>query len=277
MKFNFEIKECHKNDAGVFVQKYHYSPVFPRLTKHFLGIYVEEEMVGVLTLGWGTQPLGTIAKLFPQFSTKDYYEIGKMCLSDELPKNSESQMLKSVVSWIKINCPNVKLLYTLADGIMGKAGYVYQASNFYYGGEYWTDSFITNTGEKVHPRTMKTVLADNLKWLQDNDPNNEQLQEREKLFWPTVEYLDSIKWSRVKGKMFRYFYPLSKKSNKLLNDSPVWERKNYPKDTDLAWKIQTTEGYQLCDRPEFNFVNATMNSKNINQFISESNLMQHFE
>ena len=33
----------------------------------------------------------------------DYYEIGKMCMLDEMPKNSESQMLSKVVKWMKID------------------------------------------------------------------------------------------------------------------------------------------------------------------------------
>ena len=68
-----------------------------KLIKHFLGCYLENEFVGVLTLGWGTQQKATIAKLFndknfcrikfdgekyvsDDLDTKDYYEIGKMCI-----------------------------------------------------------------------------------------------------------------------------------------------------------------------------------------------------
>ena len=47
------------------------------MTKHFLGCYVDENLVGVLTLGWGTQPKATINKLFDGLGTEDYYEIGK--------------------------------------------------------------------------------------------------------------------------------------------------------------------------------------------------------
>lgn len=276
MKYNFVIKEVHKNDAGRFVQYYHYSPVFPRLTKHYLGIHLDDKMVGVLTLGWGTQPKGTIKKLFPEYDTKDYYEIGKMCMADYMPRNSETQMLKAVVKWTKLNCPAVQLLYTMADGIVGKCGYVYQAFSFYYGGDYWTDIFISDTGEKVHPRTMRTVLADNLKWLQENNPDNTELQKREKLFWPTIEYLDHINWKRIKGKMFRYMIGLNKKTKRLLHKSNEWRQDNYPKDTDLSWKQQTVNGYINCGLPEFNYDNAILNKKNIEQFVAVNNLEKHF-
>ena len=105
MKYDFEIKEISRYDSTELIQTYHYSKVMPRLTKHFLGCFLEDEMVGVLTLGWGTQPKATIAKLFDGLDTKDYYEIGKMCMKPKMPKNSESQMLSGVVNWMKEHCP----------------------------------------------------------------------------------------------------------------------------------------------------------------------------
>ena len=92
----YEIKEVDRATATELVQANHYSPVMPKLTKHWLGGFVEDELVAVLTLGWGTQPKQTIKKLFPHLDTKDYFEIGKMCLTDEMPKNSETQFLKMV-------------------------------------------------------------------------------------------------------------------------------------------------------------------------------------
>ena len=73
MKYEFQIKEISKPVAAELIQSLHYSKIMPRLTKHFLGCYLENELVGVLTLGWGTQPKATIAKLFDGF--KLYYSI----------------------------------------------------------------------------------------------------------------------------------------------------------------------------------------------------------
>ena len=64
MKYFFDIKEIDKTLAINFIQERHYSKVLPRLTKHWLGCFYNGELVGVLTLGWGTQPLQTIKKLF---------------------------------------------------------------------------------------------------------------------------------------------------------------------------------------------------------------------
>ena len=62
----------------------------------------------------------------PELDTKDYYEIGKMCLDDKLPRNSESQLLSSTRSWLKENT-KIKYLFTWADGLVGKPSYVYQS------------------------------------------------------------------------------------------------------------------------------------------------------
>ena len=94
------IKTIDWKVATLFVQKRHYSAVMPRLTKHWLGCYQNEKLVGVITLGWGTRPKHTIQKIFPELDTKDYYEIGKMCMDEDMPRNSESQMLSKTLSYL---------------------------------------------------------------------------------------------------------------------------------------------------------------------------------
>jgi len=151
------LKIVNKYTAAEFVSTRHYSAVMPRLTKHYLGYFDNEELVGVITFGWGTRPKHTIQKLFPELDTKDYYEIGKMCLDDKLLRNSESQLLSSAISWLKENT-TIKYLFTWADGLVGKPGYVYQAANFLYGGFSFTDTYVSETGEKIHPRTLQGII-----------------------------------------------------------------------------------------------------------------------
>ena len=132
--YRFDIKEISKEAALEMIQKYHYSNTLPKLNKHFLGFFLGEVLVGVVTLGWGTRPRHTIKRIFPSLDTKDYLEIGRMCMTEEMPRNSESQMLSQLVKWIRRNIPELKVLFTWADGMLGKVGYVYQASNFIYAG-----------------------------------------------------------------------------------------------------------------------------------------------
>ena len=149
------IKEINKVVAGEYTSTRHYSALLPRLTKYYCGYFVNDELKGVITFGWGTRPKHTIQKLFPMLDTKDYYEIGKMCMDESMKRNSETQMMSAAVNWLKKKEPDLKYVFTWADGLVGKPGYVYQAFNFLYGGYIWTDTYVTEKGEKVHPRTIQ--------------------------------------------------------------------------------------------------------------------------
>ena len=262
MKFNYEIHEMHKVNAIEFVQKYHYSPVMPKLTKHFLGFYLDGELRGVLTLGWGTQPRQTINKMFPGLESKDYYEIGKMCMDDDMPRNSESQMISATIRWMKENT-NCLFLYTMADGIMGKCGYVYQASNFYFGEKYWTQVYMMENGEKLHPRSTKKLCIENAIF-----------SGREKIFWMTTDFMKFKGIRMINGYMFRYIYPLNKKAKKLMKNgsSLNWSRE-YPKDKDLEWMdVTDKKNKSKIDRPAFTFEDAKYNLKNIESHLKGSTL-----
>ena len=220
---NIMLRLLNKYEAAQFVSTRHYSAVMPRLTKYYFGYYIKDKLVGVITFGWGTRPKHTIQKLFPSLDTKDYYEIGKMCLDDSLPKNSESQLLSKSIDWLKKNT-DIKYLFTWADGIVGKPGYVYQAANFLYGGFSITDTYVSKSGEKIHPRTIQGQL-----------PNKEGLKYGHR---PNPKQLKELGLSRVKGKQFRYIYPMSKKYRKFLKKSTVKWSTNYPKHKDLIWHIK---------------------------------------
>tara|TARA_Y100001973_G_C5172482_1_gene319909 strand:- start:641 stop:1426 length:786 start_codon:yes stop_codon:yes gene_type:complete len=248
----FNVREINKDIAISFIEEHHYTPMLPKLTKHWLGGFVEDELVAVLTLGWGTQPKQTIKKLFPHLDTKDYFEIGKMCLTDEMPKNSETQFLKMVKKWIQENT-DIDLLYTMADGIMGKAGYVYQAFNFFYGGKFRTAVYRdTITGEKIHPRTARKLCEENAIFLQ-----------KERVHWLTPDYMKTKNLERIDGLMFRYMLPMNKKAKKHFKKSTVDWTLNYPKHKDIEfWKqIELGKYEKMIDWPVFTFDNMKYNKK----------------
>ena len=267
MKYDFKIKEISRSQATVFIQSLHYSKIMPKLTKHFLGCHLHGELVGVLTLGWGTQPKATIAKLFDGLESKDYYEIGKMCMSEKFPEDSypESQMISAVVKWMKVNTPEKQFLYTWADGIMGKPGYVYQAANFLYGGFIWTQIYISDKGEKIHPRSSRRLCDENVQFKLEREPEFFVGKKGERIYWLTQDFLDHKGISKIYGKQFRYILPLNKKSRKLLKKSNVEWSLNYPKDSDLVWDKSTTEGRKrLGEMPYINGDMTEYNTKNVN-------------
>lgn len=237
------IREIPKNEAIEFIHLYHYSKILPRLTRYYLGVFTEKGLVGVVTLGWGTQPKHTIQKILykDNVSTEDYIEIGKMCFSPFLNANahSGSQIMSVLIKWVKQNTKH-NYLYTLADGIMGKCGYVYQASNFKYIGNFETSVYRDkNTGEKIHPRSAKQLCVENAVF-----------EGKEKVFWLTHDFCEYKGLEKINGLMFRYLMPLNKKSKKQLNNYKI-ELPN-PKDDDLVFKKRVLKGkFERIEKPDF--------------------------
>lgn len=225
--YKFDVKEISKDDALKMIQTYHYSNTLPKLNKYFVGFYLDDRLVGVVTLGWGTRPLHTIKRIFPSLDTKDYFEIGRMCMTEDMPRNSESQMLSHLVKWIKINCPEIKILFTWADGMLGKVGYVYQASNFIYAGYSGGEMYMQN-GVKIHVRQMKSILLP--KGVKDD-----RITVR-----PTLQQMKDFNIQHFKGKQYRYLMFLcdKKERKKLLKECLIDLSLPNPKDDDLRWTIK---------------------------------------
>lgn len=240
------IQEIPKEQAVTFIQQYHYSKVMPRLNKFFLGFFMEGRLSGVVALGWGTQPLQTIRKLFPLhvLMTTDYIEIGKMCF---LPGCNNTQyfgslVISQMVKWLKANTRYL-YLYTLADGIMGKCGYVYQASNFQYVGSFTTSVYRDSlTGEKIHPRSARLLLEENAAF-----------DGVAKRYWLTFGYCQYKGIEKINGRMFRYLYPLTKRGRRILQSYPEYQGLAYPKDKDLFYSMRSAPGtYIPIPQPQFN-------------------------
>lgn len=225
--YRFDIKEIDKEDALRMIRQYHYSNTLPKLNRHFLGFFLGEELVGVVTLGWGTRPRHTIQRMFPSLDTKDYLEIGRMCMKDEMPRNSESQMLSQLVKWMKKNLPEIKVLFTWADGMVGKVGYVYQASNFIYAG-YSGGEMYMKDGVKLHVRQMKSFLV-------PSGVKDDRITVR-----PTLEQMRKYNIQHFKGKQYRYLLFLCDKKEKkrLLEECLIDLTLPRPKDDDLSWTVK---------------------------------------
>lgn len=224
--------ELAPETATRFIRAYHYSKVLPRLNKHYLGLYRDGELLGVVTLGWGTQPLQTIRKLFPdhRLKTADYLEIGKMCFHPSENGNGYfgSLALSALIKWVRQET-GCLFLYTLADGVMGKCGYVYQAANFRYLGHFLTSVYRdAATGEKIHPRSAGLLLKENA-----------DLDRVHRRHWLTHEFCAMKGIEKIDGRMFRYIYPLSGEAKNILQQYPQYQSLSYPKDKDLFFRVRT--------------------------------------
>ena len=138
---------------------------------------------------------------------------------------------------------NYHFLYTLADGIAGKCGYVYQASNFFYIGKFKSIVYIdNNTGERIHPKSSKKLLEENAKF-----------ENKDKISWLTHAFCKEKNIDLIKGYMFRYIYPLNNPAKKLLYEYDEYINNQYPKDSDLVYEKRVKSGkFERTIKPEFN-------------------------
>lgn len=240
--------EIPKEVAVPFIFKYHYSNILPKINKHFVGFYLElgggsVELVGVVTLGYGVRPLHTIARIYdPELvDVENYLEIGRMCMSETMPRNSESQMLSLLRKWVKANLPDVKVILTWADGMIGKVGYVYQASGFEYLGKR-DGEFYMKDGYKLHVRQMRAFLP--------RVEGDTRITVR-----PTLEQMKEFNISHYKGYQYLYItYVCGKIERKRLIKNiktPIID--GNPKDNDLSWRVKDTDTGKWipCDKPPY--------------------------
>lgn len=248
-----------KEKAYDFIFKYHYSNVMPKLNKVYLLLKEWEKELWVITLWWGTQPLWTINKLFPNenLKTTDYFEIGKMCFIPECNEsNFWSRIMSELIKYLKQEHKELLFLYTLADWIMWKPWYVYQASNFNYIGSFDTLVYLdTKTGEKIHPRTAKSLCQENARYLW-----------KEKVFWLTYDFMETKGIQKIQGKMYRYILPLNKKARKIFAERN-FPKLNNPKWPDIKWYQMEQGKKEEIPMPIFNMnITDWYNKKNIQQY-----------
>jgi len=96
---------------------------------------------------------------------------------------------------------------------------------------------------------------------------NAEFLGKEKLFWMTPDFMKLKGIRRIRGKQFRYIYPLNKTAKKILKDGSTVEwGLEYPKEVDLKWKEQTEKGkYTLLDeKPNMDLSIVEINEKNVN-------------
>lgn len=236
---HMEIREIDEDRAERFILEYHYMKYLPQLNDTFLGGFIDGELAAVMSLGWGVRPRHTIQVLFPSLDTEDYRAIGRLCAVEELPKNTESHFIGKAISHIQQHY-DYEVLFTWADGMLGKPGTIYQATNFHYAGHIWTDTYLTADGEKVHPRQTNRIGGR-----------------------PSWSELQDLGWQHYRGMQLRYVYFLcdDDRCGELISESDIdLVRGDYPKESDLAWKQRTADGWVECEMPDFDPEELTYNS-----------------
>jgi hypothetical protein len=147
---NIYIKEIDSKLANRLIIENHYSGTVPKGVKFHLGIFIEETLYGVAQFGFGIRPQHTCK--WVNGTTKDeYLELNRLWISDKLGKNAESNSISKALKYVKEKKPELKWIISFADGMMGKVGTIYQATNFTYTG-YGVDNgiYLLKDGTRKH-------------------------------------------------------------------------------------------------------------------------------
>lgn len=215
--------------AKSFVAAYHYAVHCPPHCLFNIGCFVETELVGVAMWGFGVRPRHTIERLFPSLGTGDYYELNRLCMLDSEPRNGESHFLSLCRKEIVRHAPERHVLFSWADGMRGKPGYVYQADNWLYGGFITTEFYVNEAREVIHPRLLISRYG-----------------RRDRAFTRTLGL------RKVWGRQFRYLRFLCSRSERkrLLAESQFVWGQPYPKERDCVWAYEdAAEGSRESREP----------------------------
>lgn len=117
-----ELVECSVSEVDGFIKR------------HYLGKRPAVVLLSLKMLCLG-RPVGCIVFAAPPPETSVRYgglvwELARLYLIDEVPKNSESWLISKSVKWIKKNVPEVRFLVSYADPSAGHQGIIYKASGW---------------------------------------------------------------------------------------------------------------------------------------------------
>lgn len=217
--------------------KNHYSKTVAKGVVYNIGIFYENKLYGVAQFGYGIMPQKTC--MWVKGTHKDeYLELNRLWIDDYLGHNSESKSISLCIKYIKNINKKIKWIISFADGMMGKVGTIYQASNFIYTG-YRKDGGIWMTKDCIRIHSVSL-------WHKHGTIKRDVLEG----IYGTPLY-------KVFGGQFRYFYFLDKKMIKNLT-VPILE---YPKESDIRKYLNIKCSYGKNNDNYEDFINL-LNSKN---------------
>jgi hypothetical protein len=176
------VKVIPASIANDFVKKSHYSgKVVPNSQLHF-GVFLDNNLHGVMQFGPSINKKGTI-NLVKNTGWHEFIELNRMAFDDYLPKNSESRAISIAIKLIKKNAPQIKWIVSFADGTQCGDGTIYRASGFY----------------------LIKIKKNTSMWY--NKKTNEKMQDMQ--FYHTMTKKNGD-WVRLPGNMLTYIYLIDK-------------------------------------------------------------------
>jgi len=175
---------------------HHYSHTVPPNRWMCFAVYHHSLLKGAMQIGYGIRP-EMKQHIIDGANSETVKEFDRMWLSDDMPKNSESRVIGYMLRYLRKHYPELKALISYADGLRGKVGTIYQATNFQYIGAVPGEFYhIPSTDTWVHPVTM---------WHRHGTRARERLE----ALYPDIQH--------IRGDQHRYVYFLDDEwQNRLL-------------------------------------------------------------
>ena len=127
---HLEVKPIPVTVARDLIISHHYLGSFPGGTRLCFGVFIDQRLVGSLTLGVGSKESH---RLVSGARPNDCMTLTRLWISDELGKNTESYVIGLVLRKLRRHT-SVKFVISYSDPAEGHHGVIYQASNFIYTG-----------------------------------------------------------------------------------------------------------------------------------------------
>jgi hypothetical protein len=154
-------------DVHEFAQRYHYTATGGNMTWRW-GLWHGPVLHGVVAYNLPTRT--ACESVFgAEHGPDKVWHMGRLILSDESPRNSESRLIGGSLRAIEREHPDVWAVITYAAKDAGHIGYVYQATNALYtgtGGETWfyLDSQNQRRGTHMGGSRVSPARAADLGW-----------------------------------------------------------------------------------------------------------------
>jgi hypothetical protein len=247
------LKEIEPKLANKIICENHYSGTVAQGVQFHIGIFYENKLHGVAQFGYGIRPKDT-CKWVKDTNPNEYLELNRLWIDDELGMNSESKTISLCLKYVKQRKPELKWIISFADGMMGKVGTIYQATNFIYTG-FRKDGgiWMTKDGERLHSVSL---------WHKHGTISRSVL-----------EGIYGKPLYKVFGGQHRYFYFYDKKYIKNLI-TPV---QPYPKASELKSHLNIKVGYKDTDDNFDNFIELLNKPKEIKIDKQTEKLNQFFQ
>lgn len=147
LQLRFEVID--PRTAAVAYRRWHYLGDVGFLSQISFGAYFEGELEGAISYGPLSAP--EMKGYWDRKSQFGWYEIKRLAMSPNCPRNSESRFIGKTISLLRRRCI-VSGIVTYADSAAGHTGIIYKASGFQYMGltaqktDFWVDN--VNVGQR---------------------------------------------------------------------------------------------------------------------------------